>query len=116
MLSRTTPPAVHTNIPACTSPLPHATIAYPLLLLGSVIRFCFEGYNHPPPRIRLTLADFLQHAIEGWTDSLRREVAPYGLHVSLIQPSFLKTPLIENITARYSEKAWAGADDMVRTI
>lgn len=56
-----------------------------------------------------------QYAVEGWSDSLRREVAPYGMHVSLIEPSFLKTPMVEDITARYGAKTWAACDEEVRT-
>lgn len=32
-----------------------------------------------------------KHAVEGLTDSLRREVEPFGLHVSLIRPGFINT-------------------------
>lgn len=33
-----------------------------------------------------------KHAVEGLTDSLRREIEPYGLKVSLIRPGFINTP------------------------
>lgn len=33
-----------------------------------------------------------KHALEGLSDSLRREVAPYGIKVSLIRPGFIHTP------------------------
>lgn len=33
-----------------------------------------------------------KHALEGLTDSLRREVAPFGVKVSLIRPGFIHTP------------------------
>lgn len=34
-----------------------------------------------------------KHAIEGWSDSLRRELKPYGIKVIVIQPGLIKTPL-----------------------
>lgn len=36
-----------------------------------------------------------KHALEGLTDSLRREVAPYDIKVSLIRPGFINTPFGE---------------------
>ena len=36
-----------------------------------------------------------KHAVEGLTDSLRREVEPLGLKVSLIRPGFINTPFGE---------------------
>jgi NAD(P)-dependent dehydrogenase (short-subunit alcohol dehydrogenase family) len=36
-----------------------------------------------------------KHALEGLSDSLRREVAPYGVKVSLIRPGFINTPFGE---------------------
>lgn len=33
-----------------------------------------------------------KHAVEGLSDSLRREVAPFGIHVSLVRPGFINTP------------------------
>ncbi|MEM9898644.1 MAG: SDR family oxidoreductase [Pseudomonadota bacterium] len=33
-----------------------------------------------------------KHALEGLTDALRREVAPFGIRVSLIRPGFIDTP------------------------
>lgn len=47
-------------------------------------------------------------ALEGWSDSLRREVGCFGIPVVLIEPSFLKTPLIDNPT-RFNRKTWAAA-------
>jgi len=33
-------------------------------------------------------------ALEGYSDALRMEVAPFNIHVSLIEPGFLKTPMM----------------------
>jgi len=33
-------------------------------------------------------------AVEGWTDSLRREMAPFGIRVHLIEPGFFKTNMV----------------------
>src|SRR4030095_5092951 len=32
-------------------------------------------------------------AVEGFTEALRHEVKPFNIHVSLIEPTFLKTPM-----------------------
>ncbi|OGR27996.1 MAG: hypothetical protein A2277_06980 [Desulfobacterales bacterium RIFOXYA12_FULL_46_15] len=34
-----------------------------------------------------------KHAIEGWSDSLRRELTPLGVKVIVIEPGLIKTPL-----------------------
>lgn len=36
-----------------------------------------------------------KHAVEGLSDSLRREVAPFGIKVSVIRPGFINTPFGE---------------------
>jgi NAD(P)-dependent dehydrogenase (short-subunit alcohol dehydrogenase family) len=33
-------------------------------------------------------------AVEGYTEALRHEVKPFGIHVSLIEPAFLHTPMM----------------------
>jgi len=33
-------------------------------------------------------------AVEGWTDSLRREMAPFGVSVHLVEPGFFKTNMV----------------------
>jgi NAD(P)-dependent dehydrogenase (short-subunit alcohol dehydrogenase family) len=35
-------------------------------------------------------------ALEGYTEALRHEVKPFNIHVSLTEPAFLKTPMINN--------------------
>jgi NAD(P)-dependent dehydrogenase (short-subunit alcohol dehydrogenase family) len=35
-------------------------------------------------------------ALEGYTEALRHEVKPFNIHVSLIEPGFLKTPMMNN--------------------
>jgi len=35
-------------------------------------------------------------ALEGYTEALRHEVKPFNIQVSLIEPAFLKTPMINN--------------------
>jgi NAD(P)-dependent dehydrogenase (short-subunit alcohol dehydrogenase family) len=35
-------------------------------------------------------------ALEGYTETLRYEVKPFNIHVSLIEPAFLKTPMMNN--------------------
>jgi len=35
-------------------------------------------------------------ALEGYTEALRHEVKPFNIHVSLTEPGFLKTPMMNN--------------------
>jgi short-subunit dehydrogenase len=35
-------------------------------------------------------------ALEGYTEALRHEVKPFNIHVSLTEPAFLKTPMMDN--------------------
>jgi len=34
-----------------------------------------------------------KHAIEGWSDSLRRELIPFGVKVIVVEPALINTPL-----------------------
>ncbi len=36
-----------------------------------------------------------KYAFESFSDCLRREMYPWGLHVSIIEPSYMRTPIIE---------------------
>ncbi|TFH31044.1 MAG: SDR family NAD(P)-dependent oxidoreductase [Promethearchaeota archaeon] len=36
-----------------------------------------------------------KHGVEAFSDCLRRELAPFGIHVAIIEPGKIKTPLIE---------------------
>jgi NAD(P)-dependent dehydrogenase (short-subunit alcohol dehydrogenase family) len=35
-------------------------------------------------------------ALEGYTEALRHEVRPFNIHVSMIEPGFLKTPMMNH--------------------
>jgi short-subunit dehydrogenase len=35
-------------------------------------------------------------ALEGYTEALRHEVKPFNIHISLVEPNFLKTPMRNN--------------------
>jgi len=39
-------------------------------------------------------------AFEGFSDSLRREMAVWDIKVSIVEPGFMKTPIIENIEGK----------------
>jgi hypothetical protein len=41
-----------------------------------------------------------KHAVEGFSKALRQELRPWGLHVSVVNPGFMKTPLIEASIAK----------------
>lgn len=40
-----------------------------------------------------------KHALKGWNDALRRELRGTGVHVSLVCPGFIRTPMTEGIKA-----------------
>ena len=46
-----------------------------------------------------------KHALEAISDALRHEVRPFGIHVVLIEPGFVKTPLGETAAGRRTEEA-----------
>jgi NAD(P)-dependent dehydrogenase (short-subunit alcohol dehydrogenase family) len=39
-----------------------------------------------------------KHALEGWSDSLRRELIPHGVTVIVVEPGLIKTPLWQKDT------------------
>lgn len=51
-----------------------------------------------------------KHALEGWSDCLRLEVAPFGIHVSVIEPGAIKTNwggiVVEGIRKYYENSAY----------
>jgi NAD(P)-dependent dehydrogenase (short-subunit alcohol dehydrogenase family) len=57
-----------------------------------------------------------KHAMEAISDALRFEVRPFGVHVSLIEPGFVKTAFGNTAAARRSQDeggAYAGYNDKV---
>jgi NAD(P)-dependent dehydrogenase (short-subunit alcohol dehydrogenase family) len=38
-----------------------------------------------------------KYALEAFSDCLRREMAPWGLHVSIIEPGMMRTPIIDGL-------------------
>ena len=44
-----------------------------------------------------------KYALESFSDCLRREMAPWGLRVSIIEPGFMRTPIIEGINRPFSD-------------
>lgn len=65
-----------------------------------------------------------KHALEGWSDVLRREVAQFGVKVSVIQPGSVRTPIwdkarehaggFEDLPARYRGQFDQVLEDVVR--
>jgi len=49
-----------------------------------------------------------KHALEGLSDSLRRELRLYGVRVILIEPSIVRTPMVEKAAAQ--AEAFRGTD------
>jgi NAD(P)-dependent dehydrogenase (short-subunit alcohol dehydrogenase family) len=46
--------------------------------------------------------------LEGWMDSLAAEVAPFGIHTTVVNPGFFRTELLTQESASYAE---ASVDD-----
>jgi NAD(P)-dependent dehydrogenase (short-subunit alcohol dehydrogenase family) len=44
-------------------------------------------------------------ALEGWTEALRAEVAPFGIHVTIVNPGFFRTELLSEQSTRYAESS-----------
>ena len=41
--------------------------------------------------------------LEGWMESLRPEVAPFGIHTTIVNPGFFRTALLTKESTRYGE-------------
>ena len=52
-------------------------------------------------------------ALEAFSDSLRREMRAWGLLVSIIEPGYMRTPIIEGIDHKYQE-IWKTLDSAVQ--
>ena len=67
----------------------------PLLIAKSgsrVVNVCsVAGYLAAPSMSSYCASKF---ALESFSDCLRREMYPWGLHVSIIEPSYMRTPII----------------------
>uniref|UniRef100_A0ABM5FP15 17-beta-hydroxysteroid dehydrogenase type 6-like n=1 Tax=Pogona vitticeps TaxID=103695 RepID=A0ABM5FP15_9SAUR len=49
-----------------------------------------------------------KYGVEAFSDSLRRELIPFGVHVSIIEPGAFATPIAQNVTESF-KAAWSRA-------
>jgi NAD(P)-dependent dehydrogenase (short-subunit alcohol dehydrogenase family) len=49
--------------------------------------------------------------IEGWMEALRVEVAPFGIHTTVVNPGFFRTELLSEQSTRYAEASVADYDE-----
>jgi NAD(P)-dependent dehydrogenase (short-subunit alcohol dehydrogenase family) len=42
-------------------------------------------------------------ALEGWMEALRTEVAPFGIHITVVNPGFFRTELLSEQSTKYAE-------------
>jgi len=42
-------------------------------------------------------------ALEGWSESLVHEVAPFGIHVTAVEPGFFRTDFLDSSSVRYGK-------------
>jgi NAD(P)-dependent dehydrogenase (short-subunit alcohol dehydrogenase family) len=70
------------------------------------------GYNAAPFQSPYAASKF---ALEAISDSLRRELWPWGLEVSLVEPGSIETPIWEKTLAR-SEETKQSASDQAREL
>jgi NAD(P)-dependent dehydrogenase (short-subunit alcohol dehydrogenase family) len=45
--------------------------------------------------------------LEGWMEALRVEVAPFGIHTTIVNPGFFRTELLSEQSTRYAEPSIA---------
>jgi NAD(P)-dependent dehydrogenase (short-subunit alcohol dehydrogenase family) len=50
-------------------------------------------------------------AVEGWMEALRVEVAPFGIHTTVVNPGFFRTELLSEQSTRYAEASVADYDE-----
>jgi NAD(P)-dependent dehydrogenase (short-subunit alcohol dehydrogenase family) len=48
--------------------------------------------------------------LEGWMEALRVEVAPFGIHTTVVNPGFFRTELLSDQSTRYAEPSIADYD------
>jgi NAD(P)-dependent dehydrogenase (short-subunit alcohol dehydrogenase family) len=48
--------------------------------------------------------------VEGWMEALRVEVAPFGIHTTIVNPGFFRTELLSEQSTRYAEPSIADYD------
>src|SRR6266545_1883571 len=41
--------------------------------------------------------------LEGWMESLASEVAPFGIHTTIVEPGFFRTELLEEASTSYAD-------------
>ncbi|CAF3005315.1 unnamed protein product [Rotaria socialis] len=69
-----------------------------------VINICsVAGFLAPPC---LSAYSASKYALESFSDCLRREMAPWGLRVSTIEPGFMRTPILESTSISF-EDLWS---------
>jgi NAD(P)-dependent dehydrogenase (short-subunit alcohol dehydrogenase family) len=49
--------------------------------------------------------------LEGWMESLQPEVAPFGIHTTIVNPGFFRTALLTQESASYATPSNADYDD-----
>ncbi len=49
--------------------------------------------------------------VEGWMESLQAEVAPFGIHTTLVNPGFFRTELLTEQSTSYAEPSVADYDE-----
>jgi NAD(P)-dependent dehydrogenase (short-subunit alcohol dehydrogenase family) len=49
--------------------------------------------------------------LEGWMESLRVEVAPFGIHTTVVNPGFFRTELLSEQSTNYAEPSIAEYDE-----
>jgi 3-hydroxybutyrate dehydrogenase len=54
----------------------------------------------------LTPYEVAKNAAEAFTDSLRLEMKMFGVQVVAVNPSFHKTPLVQNVKQRLTKDLW----------
>jgi NAD(P)-dependent dehydrogenase (short-subunit alcohol dehydrogenase family) len=48
--------------------------------------------------------------LEGWTEALRVEIAPFGIHTTVVNPGYFRTELLSEQSTRYAEPSTADYD------
>src|SRR5436305_2893184 len=49
--------------------------------------------------------------LEGWMESLRTEIGPFGIHTTVVNPGFFRTELLTEQSTSYAEPSIAGYDE-----
>jgi len=70
---------------------------------GRIVTVSSNSVNCPHPMLSIYAAS--KWALEGWSEGLAMEMAPYGVEVSIVQPGAHRTPFAKNVQPNFPDNS-----------